>query len=533
MATNPYVNKVIYGNQTVMDISDTTAETSDVASGEVFYDRSGARSVGTADYYSPSDTAETILDDADYFPFYDASASAKRKTLWSNIKDKLNSVFFRRSEANVLGAKNLLKVPSDVVSKSENNVTFTVNRDSGGQLSSVNVNAAAAASSTTTLQLSRFVIPAGNYILSQGVNSSSKVTLQIMNTSYQQLYIISGEDVECSFNADTEIIVRVRVGSGDTPSNVTVYPMLRLASDPDNTFAPYAMTNKELTDSKMSYADNGVLGAKNLLRTPYYEGTSVNRSEVICVENSDGSVTLNGTAIDNSSYRLLRYDRDQDILDSLNGTKVILSSGNANINVGIYNTAFEKTGKEVIIDVNTATIVNWNLYIQLTNGTTYDNVTVYPMLRLASDTDPTYQPYAMTNKELTDKANSLATVATSGSYNDLSNKPSLGTAAAKNVDTAPTSGSTNLVESGGVFDKLAHEIVRTGVTVSAGGTVRIPSADSESEYITTSSVVIPVCDDNNGKPVKYTSCTAYNGYANIVVAEAITNKSIGVVVINN
>lgn len=44
---NENVNKVIYGNQTVMDITDTTAEESDVASGEVFYKANGARSVGT------------------------------------------------------------------------------------------------------------------------------------------------------------------------------------------------------------------------------------------------------------------------------------------------------------------------------------------------------------------------------------------------------------------------------------------------------------------------------------------------------
>lgn len=47
MVENPNVNKVVYGDRTVMDISDTTAEASDVAAGAVFYSRSGARSVGT------------------------------------------------------------------------------------------------------------------------------------------------------------------------------------------------------------------------------------------------------------------------------------------------------------------------------------------------------------------------------------------------------------------------------------------------------------------------------------------------------
>jgi len=41
------VNKVEFGGQTVMDITDTTADAADVIEGEVFYTKSGARSVGT------------------------------------------------------------------------------------------------------------------------------------------------------------------------------------------------------------------------------------------------------------------------------------------------------------------------------------------------------------------------------------------------------------------------------------------------------------------------------------------------------
>lgn len=48
MADNPYVNKVIYGDTTLIDISDTTAEQSDVLQGKYFYTANGARSVGTA-----------------------------------------------------------------------------------------------------------------------------------------------------------------------------------------------------------------------------------------------------------------------------------------------------------------------------------------------------------------------------------------------------------------------------------------------------------------------------------------------------
>ena len=43
--------------------------------------------------YHTDDTAETTLADADYFPFYDSSATAKKKTLWSNIKSSLKTYF--------------------------------------------------------------------------------------------------------------------------------------------------------------------------------------------------------------------------------------------------------------------------------------------------------------------------------------------------------------------------------------------------------------------------------------------------------
>lgn len=43
--------------------------------------------------YSNSDAAETTIADNDYFPFYDTSATAKRKSLWSNIKSVLKTYF--------------------------------------------------------------------------------------------------------------------------------------------------------------------------------------------------------------------------------------------------------------------------------------------------------------------------------------------------------------------------------------------------------------------------------------------------------
>lgn len=47
MASNPYVNKVVFGNNTLIDISDTTAIAADVAQGVYFYLATGQKVQGT------------------------------------------------------------------------------------------------------------------------------------------------------------------------------------------------------------------------------------------------------------------------------------------------------------------------------------------------------------------------------------------------------------------------------------------------------------------------------------------------------
>lgn len=117
-------NKVIYGNTTLIDLTSDTATESDVLSGKTFHSTDGVARSGSMDlsgYYSTSDTAETTIDDGDYFPFYDISATAKRKSLWSNIKSVLKTYFDTVYAA--ISSLDSWTIASQV--QNDNTVTFT------------------------------------------------------------------------------------------------------------------------------------------------------------------------------------------------------------------------------------------------------------------------------------------------------------------------------------------------------------------------------------------------------------------------
>ena len=158
----------------------------------------------------------------------------------------------------------------------------------------------------------------------------------------------------------------------------------------------------------MTYADNGVLGAKNLLKN---DATSQTVSGITFTVNSDGSVTVNGTASANVSYRIKTQ------VPLIEGKTYICSRGEAGDNdfqmvVTAWNSgtyvkniieigAGDYTEKSFAVDYDGYNDVQISIFVR--SGKSISNAVVYPMIRLASDPDDTYVPYAMTNRELTEE----------------------------------------------------------------------------------------------------------------------------------
>lgn len=324
---------------------------------------------------------------------------------------------------NVYGAKNLIPYPYYSTTFTINAVTctdlgdgtFTVQTSSTGATADVNFrfihNVPIGAKLSELLNHKALTIsgcPSGG--------SDSKYYINVWGAQQSQSKRDYGEGKTfvADFNTKWGIAFTVKSGTVIT-TPITVKPMLRLASIQDDTWVPYVPTNKELMSCKL----NGYVGAKNLLPYPYYNTTKT-ESGLTITDNGDGTVNVNGTATAVVRFRCTPTSNtwpNNPILKK--GIPYILTGcaegagepQSAIYSVTLYNSSDQVIGRDfgdgftyipsADEKLNSISIVIWT-------GAVCNNSVFKPMLRIALDSDSTYQPYAKTNKELTDDIASLA-----------------------------------------------------------------------------------------------------------------------------
>ena len=154
---------------------------------------------------------------------------------------------------NYYGAKNMMSTPYYSADGLESNgITYTVNPDG-----SVTANGTATANSTfyyfhnvkgSTCQ---FI---NGCIFNKLTDGSGNTFFMSINatldpwTPYCRLTNEGEKEISGIPNDDTLIDGIIRIASGTTVTNKTFYPMIRKPGIKNDTFVPYAMTNKKLTD---------------------------------------------------------------------------------------------------------------------------------------------------------------------------------------------------------------------------------------------------------------------------------------------
>lgn len=149
------------------------------------------------------------------------------------------------------------------------------------------------------------------------------------------------------------------------------------------------------------------LGAKNILKR---KDETTTRNGITFTVNPDGSVTADGTATANAQFDLWGRGTNDWFLTANTYRLTGCPEGGMG---STYELALNKTtsggGSSVVTrDYGSGanfTVSNesepYGAYIMIRSGQTVNNLTFYPMLRIAAIQDDTYVPYGMSNSELT------------------------------------------------------------------------------------------------------------------------------------
>ena len=171
----------------------------------------------------------------------------------------------------------------------------------------------------------------------------------------------------------------------------------------------YEKLTKESADNKQSISDLhntiDLFNVKNILPQP--QAATKEDQGITFTKNDDGSVSISGTT---SATALWRYN-----VTLPKGTYIISGRISASVWIGLYvnatNTYKVNTASADDVKFTVDEDTTYGMTIRVGHPNAFSEpVKIYPMIRLAEDSNNTYQPYAMTNQQLTAEAVTLESV---------------------------------------------------------------------------------------------------------------------------
>ena len=198
------VSKVVFGNQTVMDITDSTVDAGSLLAGKKAYGANGVAVNGSL-----------------------------------VVSDRI-----RWNEAKTSVKKNL--IPNKAATQTINGITFTVNSDGSVLVNGTNT----AGDWATTFEISTTLLEAGEYYVSQSYSSEGAVIflrLRVNNASGTSIKELGNKSQDSfTLSNDTNVYCDIQIRPNGVVDNVVIKPMIRLASIADDTYVPYIPDNVEL-----------------------------------------------------------------------------------------------------------------------------------------------------------------------------------------------------------------------------------------------------------------------------------------------
>ena len=215
-----------------------------------------------------------------------------------------------------------------------------------------------------------------------------------------------------SFETDAYIVIRTFQGANI--SNKVFKPMLRRADILDSAFEPYRNTTAFPRDEQR------VLGARNLFNIKEnIVTTASNTSYIVTATDITSSLQVTNSVEGAGKwvyYTGVKLPSNIDLIAKFGVTytsgegKVIIDGSTDGSNwTELASSSSISTNGDFIVPFNTRNYTSFRIrfYCTVSNSElgdiTYNNFTI----KLVTDSDDTYAPYAMTNKQLTDAVNLL------------------------------------------------------------------------------------------------------------------------------
>lgn len=308
-----------------------------------------------------------------------------------------NIILCGKSKQKTTTGKNLFKVTAP---ETYNGVTLSKKDDY------YVLNGTATASALFITKIG--ALEAGTYALSANNpkhNSLGQISVPIVQV-YSSTTLESIAAIDDAVNKTSIVTIkggenyetRIRIQEGITYDNFIIKPQFERNSVVTE-YEPYtggAPSPRPDWPQEIVSVDNPEIKVygKNFLKNKLAAGSVDSRSGLTFIVNEDGSVTVNGTATVATGFTFEKLYLTKDMIlsgcPSGGETKTYRMTADYYKDDKYSSTIFD-LGEGVLLSAEKGDYVNINIYVY--EGITINNLTFYPMVRLAEIKDATYEPY--------------------------------------------------------------------------------------------------------------------------------------------
>lgn len=335
----------------------------------------------------------------------DTSTNAVQNKVVKQYVDTLQS-FISTSQG-----RNLVPVPT--ANRITNGVTYTVQSDG-----SIIANGTASAENNAYYNFAykTLKLDDASYTLSCKGLPKSVYVYVYDETISKAIANVSDTPVSKTFVGNSTHIysLSINVGKGTSVSDLVIKPILEMGTIA-HAYEPIAESNMNL---KAQIDKVPTTQGRNLIPYPYYNGTSYESNGVTyTVNESDGTITVNGTATKESDFRLITpYESSgrktlelgqtytlSDSVNQMNGSgyqaPVYFQFVRIDTTKNDFNYGISTNYGNMTWTANEANLLQYGIRIVVRSGVTVDNVVMKPMLEIGSIVHE-YEPTTESNVSL-------------------------------------------------------------------------------------------------------------------------------------